>query len=116
MTDVVATNQTILVVGGGISGMTAALEAAECGKDVVLVEKNYSVGGRVSQLYRYFPKLCFPTCGMEINVRRFKAQPRIRVLTSAEVVGIDGDTGDYTAKVRIAPRYVNESCTACGDC
>nr|VFK78868.1 MAG: putative adenylylsulfate reductase-associated electron transfer protein QmoA [Candidatus Kentron sp. SD] len=116
MTDVVATNQTILVVGGGISGMTAALEAAECGKDVVLIEKNPSVGGRVSQLYRYFPKLCFPTCGMEINVRRFKAQPRIRVLTFAEVVDIKGDAGDYTATVRIAPRYVNENCTACGEC
>jgi quinone-modifying oxidoreductase subunit QmoA len=116
MTDVVATNQTILVVGGGISGMTAALEAAECGKDVVLIEKNHSVGGRVSQLYRYFPKLCFPTCGMEINVRRFKAQPRIRVLTSAEVVDIKGEAGDYTATVRIAPRYVNENCTACGEC
>ena len=52
MTEVVATNQTILVVGGGISGMTAALEAAECGKDVVLVEKTPSLGGRVSMLYR----------------------------------------------------------------
>nr|VFK37671.1 MAG: quinone-modifying oxidoreductase subunit QmoA [Candidatus Kentron sp. TC] len=116
MTDVVATNRTILVVGGGISGMTAALEAAECGKDVVLIEKNSSVGGRVSQLYRYFPKLCFPTCGMEINVRRFKAQPRIRVLTSAEVVDIKGEAGGYIATVRIAPRYVNENCTACGEC
>jgi len=116
MKDVVATNRTILVVGGGISGMTAALEAAECGKDVVLIEKNPSVGGRVSQLYRYFPKLCFPTCGMEINVRRFKAQPRIRVLTSAEVVALTGKAGDYTATVRIAPRYVNENCTACGEC
>ncbi len=48
MTDVVATNSTILVVGGGISGMTAALEAAETGKDVILVEKSPSLGGRVS--------------------------------------------------------------------
>lgn len=116
MTDVVATNRTILVVGGGISGMTAALEAAECGKDVVLIEKNPSVGGRVSQLYRYFPKLCFPACGMEINVRRFKAQPRIRVLTLAEVTEIRGEAGDYTVTVRIAPRYINENCTACGEC
>ena len=52
MADVVATNEAILVVGGGISGMTAALEAAECGKNVILVEKNPSVGGRVSQLYK----------------------------------------------------------------
>ena len=69
----VATNQTILVVGGGISGITAALEAAECGKDVVLVEKGPSLGGRTVQLYRYFPKLCHPTCGFEINLRRVKA-------------------------------------------
>ena len=78
MTEVVATNQTILVVGGGISGMTAALEAAECGKDVVLLEKNPALGGRVSQLYRYFPKLCHPICGLEINLRRLKGSRRIR--------------------------------------
>ena len=57
MADIIATNETILVVGGGISGMTAAIEAAECGKQVILVEKNPAVGGRVSQLYKYFPKL-----------------------------------------------------------
>ena len=56
MTEVVATNQTILVVGGGISGMTAALEAAECGKEVVLVEKMPTLGGRTALLYRYFPE------------------------------------------------------------
>jgi quinone-modifying oxidoreductase subunit QmoA len=116
MTDVVATNQTILVVGGGISGMTAALEAAECGKDVVLIEKLPSLGGRVSQLYKYFPKLCHPTCGLEINLRRIKANKRIRVLTLTEVAAISGRAGDYTATLRLAPRYVNEKCTACGAC
>ena len=116
MTDVVATNETILVVGGGISGMTAALEAAECGKNVVLVEKNPSLGGRVSQLYKYFPKLCHPTCGMEINLKRLKANKRIRVLTLAEVNAITGKPGDYTATLKISPRYVNEHCTACGEC
>jgi len=116
MTDVIATNQTILVVGGGISGMTAALEAAECGKNVVLLEKNPALGGRVSQLYRYFPKLCHPTCGLEINLRRLKQNPRIRVLTMAEVTAITGGEGDYTATVKLAPRYVNENCTACGEC
>jgi quinone-modifying oxidoreductase subunit QmoA len=116
MVDVVATNETILVVGGGISGMTAALEAAECGKNVVLVEKTPSLGGRVSQLYKYFPKLCHPTCGLEINLKRLKANKRIRVLTLAEVSEISGKPGDYTASVRISPRYVNDNCTACGEC
>ncbi|MGA9032626.1 MAG: FAD-dependent oxidoreductase [Sulfuricaulis sp.] len=116
MTDIVATNETILVVGGGISGMTAALEAAECGKDVVLVEKTPSLGGRVSQLYKYFPKLCHPTCGLEINLKRLKANKRIRVLTLAEVSALAGKPGDYTASIKISPRYVNENCTACGEC
>ena len=116
MTDVVATNQTILVVGGGISGMTAALEAAETGKQVVLVEKRPYIGGRISQLYKYFPKLCHPTCGLEINQRRIKANPNLTVLTMAEVTALAGSAGDYTATVNIAPRYVNDNCTACGKC
>lgn len=116
MTDVVATNETILVVGGGISGMTAALEAAEAGKQVILVEKRPYVGGRITQLYKYFPKLCFPTCGLEINQRRAKANPNVTILTMAEVSGLSGSEGDYTATVNISPRYVNENCTACGAC
>ena len=116
MTAIVATNETILVVGGGISGMTAALEAAETGKQVVLLEKTAALGGRTSQLYRYFPKMCHPVCGLEINLRRLKSNPRIKVLSLAEVTGIAGSSGDYTATVRITPRYVNENCTACGEC
>ena len=116
MTEVVATNETILVVGGGISGMTAALEAAETGKKVVLVEKRPYLGGRVSQLYKYFPKLCHPTCGLEINQRRAKMNPNLTILTMAEVTGIEGEAGAYTATVKLAPRYVNENCTGCGDC
>ena len=76
MTASIATNQTILVVGGGISGMTAALEAAECGKQVILVEKTPVLGGRTARLYRYFPKMCHPTCGLEINLRRSKQNRR----------------------------------------
>ena len=100
MTASIATNQTILVVGGGISGMTAALEAAECGKQVVLVERNPTLGGRTAMLYRYFPKLCHPTCGLEINLRRLKANRNLRVLTMAEVVGVAGRRGDYTRDAR----------------
>ena len=116
MSEVVATNQTILVVGGGISGLTAALEAAECGKQVILVEKNPSVGGRVSQLYKYFPKLCHPKCGMEINLRRLKANKNVRLMTMTEVSHVEGDSGNYTVTLKATPRYVNENCTACGAC
>ena len=116
MTDIVASNATILVVGGGISGMTAALEAAECGKDVILIEKRAALGGRVAQLHKYFPKLCRPSCGQEINQRRIKANPRLRVITMAQIKRLTGEAGNYTAAITIAPRYVNENCTACGEC
>ncbi len=107
---------SIMVVGGGISGLTTALEAAEVGYDVYLVEKNPYLGGRVAQLNQYFPKLCPPTCGLEINFRRIKDNPRIQVLTLAEVEKVDGAPGNYDVSVKVKPRYVNEKCTACGDC
>ncbi|MBU4319084.1 MAG: CoB--CoM heterodisulfide reductase iron-sulfur subunit A family protein [Proteobacteria bacterium] len=110
------TSGSILVVGGGISGLTTALEAAEVGYEVFLVEKNPSLGGRVAQLNQYFPKLCPPTCGLEINYRRIKDNPRIKVLTLAEVEKVDGGPGNYTAKIKLNPRYVNENCTCCGEC
>ena len=107
---------SILVVGGGISGLTAAIEAAEVGYDVFLVEKNAYLGGRVSQLNQYFPKLCPPTCGLEINFRRIKDNPRIKVFTLAEVTTVDGSAGNYDVAIRLNPRYVNEKCTCCGEC
>jgi len=116
MTDVETTNQSLLVVGGGISGITAALEAAEAGYDVVLIEKNPYLGGRVTQLYQYFPKLCPPNCGLEINFRRIKLNPRIRFFTMAEVEKISGQEGDYDVTVKLSPRFVNEKCTCCGKC
>ena len=116
MSDVIATNQTILVVGGGISGVTAAIEAAECGKQVILIEKNPSLGGRVSQLYKYFPKLCYPSCGMEINLRRMKANRNLNILTMTEVAAVSGTSGNYSVTLKTAPRYVNANCTACGEC
>ena len=116
MSDIVASNETIVVVGGGISGMTSALEAAECGKQVILIEKNASLGGRVAQLHKYFPKMCHPTCGMEINLQRAKRNRNLRILTMAEVTEVTGESGDYSLKVSLKPRYINENCTACGEC
>lgn len=116
MTASIATNQTILVVGGGISGMTAALEAAECGKQVILAEKTPTLGGRTSMLYRYFPKMCHPACGLEINLKRIRGNPNVRVMTMTEVAAVSGSRGDYTVTLRVKPRYVNENCTACGEC
>ncbi|MFH1759562.1 MAG: FAD-dependent oxidoreductase, partial [bacterium] len=106
----------VLIIGGGISGITTALEAAEVGYKVVLVEKEAYLGGRVARINHYFPKLCPPYCGLEINFRRIKQNPNITLYTLAEVTDVSGSPGNYSATIKIFPRYINEKCTACGDC
>ena len=98
-------SNAILVVGGGFSGLTAALEAAEVGYDVFIVEKSPFLGGRVAQLNKYFPKLCPPSCGLEIQFQRIKKNPRIKFFTQATVTAVKGNAGNYTVGVRIEPRH-----------
>ncbi|MTI81432.1 MAG: CoB--CoM heterodisulfide reductase iron-sulfur subunit A family protein [Firmicutes bacterium] len=109
-------NKSVLVVGGGMSGITAAVEAAEAGCEVFLVEKNSYLGGKVSQINQYFPKMCPPNCGLEINYQRIKKNPKINVLTLAEVESISGEEGNFEATINLKPRYVNENCTGCNKC
>ena len=73
-----AGEKTVLVVGGGISGITAAVEAAEVGCKVILVERLPYLGGRVARMNKYFPKLCPPTCGLEINFKRIRGRSQGR--------------------------------------
>jgi quinone-modifying oxidoreductase subunit QmoA len=101
-----ANTKPVLVIGGGISGMTAALEAAELGYSVVLVEREPFLGGRVMLMHRYFPKMCPPSCGFEINIRRIRQNPRIAVHTLATVEKISGKAGDFIATIMTRPRYV----------
>jgi quinone-modifying oxidoreductase subunit QmoA len=96
----------ILVIGGGISGMTAAIEAAEVGREVILVEKEPYLGGQVIRMNQYFPKMCPPTCGMEINFRRIRQNPRITVYAMAEVQRVSGRAGSYDVTIQVRPRYV----------
>jgi heterodisulfide reductase subunit A-like polyferredoxin len=108
----------VLVIGGGIAGMSAAIEAAEAGSDVYIVEQSPTLGGRVAQLHQYFPKLCPPYCGLEINYRRIKSDHRhFKVLTNAEVEAVSGRAGDYEVTVRLDPRFViMDRCIACNAC
>ncbi len=106
----------ILVVGGGISGLTTAVEAAEAGYSVTLIEKEPFLGGRVARMNKYFPKLCPPACGLEINYRRIKFSDRITFYTHAEVGNIAGSLGNYDVTVNLNPRYVNNKCTGCNAC
>jgi quinone-modifying oxidoreductase, subunit QmoA len=108
----------VLVVGGGIAGISAAIEAAEAGSDVYIVEQRPSLGGRVAQLHQYFPKLCPPYCGLEINYRRIRSDHRhFKVFTQAEVRSVSGEAGNYEVTVALAPRYViMDRCIACNRC
>lgn len=106
----------IVVIGGGISGITVAVEAAETGANVVLVEKLPYLGGRVVQMNKYFPKLCAPLCGMEINFQRIRSNPNIRVITSAEVESVSGSIGGFEVKLSVKPTFINDNCTVCGKC
>ena len=109
-------SRSILVVGGGIAGISAALEAAEAGYEAIIVEKEAYLGGRVAQLHKYFPKLCPPYCGLEINFQRLRKNPLIRSYTLAEIEHIDGQPGRFDVTIKLHPRYVNDRCTACNEC
>lgn len=100
----------LLVVGAGIAGVSTTLEVAETGYSVTLIEKNPFIGGRVARINKYFPKLCPPSCGMEINIKRLQKNENISMMTLTEVVKIDGDKGDYTVTLRKTPRYVKQEC------
>jgi len=106
----------LLVVGAGIAGVTTALEAAEAGQEVVLLEREPSVGGRVLKNHQYFPKLCPPSCGMEINTRRLDRNPRVRVLTRSQVTAARRSGAGWQVTVRRSAEHVTAACTACGDC
>ncbi len=110
--------QSVLVIGSGMAGMTAAIEAAEAGHDVYIVEKEAYLGGRVAGFYKYFPKLCPPTCGLEINFRRIRSGHRhIKFFTLAEVEQVTGRPGNFDVTIRQKPRFVIVGrCTACGLC
>ncbi len=111
-----ASTKPLLVVGAGIAGVTTALEAAEAGQAVVLVEREPSVGGRVLKNHQYFPKLCPPSCGMEINTRRLSKSPLVRVLTRTQLTSAERSGAGWRVTLRTSAEHVTGACTACGDC
>jgi len=106
-----------LVVGGGISGIQSALDLAEEGFKVFLVEKNPSIGGRMAQLDKTFPTLDCSGCILTPKMMEVANHPNIELLTYSEVTSIDGSIGNYVVKVKKKARYVDlNKCTGCGDC
>jgi heterodisulfide reductase subunit A len=110
-------NANTLIVGGGIAGITAALELADAGNHVYLIEREASIGGHMAQLDKTFPTLDCSACILTPKMVDVGQHPNITLLTWSEVEELDGYLGNFTATVRKKARYVNEEhCTGCGIC
>ena len=106
-----------LVIGGGIAGIQTALDIAEEGHKVYLVEKSPSIGGRMAQLDKTFPTLDCSGCILTPKMMEVANHLNIELLTYSEVVSVDGSIGNYTVKVKKKARYIDmDKCTGCGDC
>ena len=107
----------VVVVGGGIAGMQAALDVANSGFKVYLVEKNPSIGGNMAQLDKTFPTNDCSTCMISPKLIEVAKHPNIEILSYSEVEEIKGTPGNFKLKIRKKARYVDASiCTGCGTC
>jgi heterodisulfide reductase subunit A len=106
-----------LVVGGGIAGIQAALELADAGHPVYMVEREPSIGGHMSQFDKTFPTMDCSACILTPKMVSAGTHPNIKLLTWSEVTRVDGYVGNFTVTVRKKARFVNEElCTGCGIC
>jgi heterodisulfide reductase subunit A len=106
-----------LVIGGGIAGIQAALDIADAGYPVYLVEREPSVGGRMAQLDKTFPTLDCSSCILTPKMVDVGNHPNIELMTYCEVESVEHKTGAFQVGIRKKPRYVDvEKCTGCGSC
>jgi len=107
----------VLVVGGGIAGIHAALTYAKSGKKVYLVEREPSIGGHMSQLDKTFPTLDCSACILTPKMSEVGKHPNIQVMTMSEVEEVSGFVGNFKAKIRTKARYIDaQKCNGCGAC
>lgn len=109
--------KTALVIGGGIAGIQTSLDIANSGHKVILVEKEPSIGGHMSQLSETFPTLDCSQCILSPRMVEVAQNPNITLMTYAELESLEGYIGNFTAKIRQKAKSVDHSvCTGCGDC
>ena len=107
----------VMVVGAGVSGIQAALDTANAGFKVYLVDKSPSIGGKMSQLDKTFPTNDCSMCILSPKFLECATNPNISILTDSEVDAVQGEAGDFTVRLVQRPRYVDpEKCTGCGVC
>jgi len=110
-------NPNTLIVGGGIAGIQAALDIANAGYKVYLVEREPSIGGHMIQLDKTFPTLDCSACILTPKMSDVGSHPNIELLTYSQVEEVSGYIGNFKVKVRKKARYVDEEkCTGCGVC
>lgn len=113
----VKAKKNVLIIGGGIAGIQAALDLADADFKVYLVEKTASIGGKMAQLDKTFPTLDCSACILTPKMADVGKHPNIELITLAEVESVTGYVGNYEATVLKKPRHVNiEKCTGCGEC
>jgi heterodisulfide reductase subunit A len=106
-----------LVIGAGVAGIRTALDLANAGHPVVLVERQPSIGGNMSRLSETFPTLDCSQCILTPLMVQVSRHPNIELMTYSEVEEVSGYVGNFTVRIRKKPSYVRaEDCTACGDC
>ncbi len=106
-----------MVVGGGIAGIQAALTLADAGKEVILVEREPSIGGHMAMFDKTFPTLDCAACILTPKMTSVKLHPKIKMLTYSTVESVEGSVGNYKVKIRRKPRYIDESlCVGCMQC
>jgi heterodisulfide reductase subunit A len=114
--EVPVTNRA-LIVGGGIAGMNAALDLAEMGFQVYMLENTQSIGGHMAALDKTFPTLDCSICIEGPKMVDCGRHPNIKIFANADLVKVDGYIGNFKVKIRQNPRYViPDRCTGCGEC
>src|SRR5512139_1743821 len=107
----------VMVVGGGIAGMQSALDLADQGFKVYIVEAKSAIGGHMAQLDKTFPTNDCAMCTISPRLVETGRHLNIEILTNTDVLGVAGEAGNFTARLRHRPRYIDLlKCVGCGDC
>lgn len=109
-------NPNVLIVGAGVAGIQAALEIAESGNKVYLVEKESTIGGNMAKFDKTFPTLDCSSCILTPKMTSVSHRKNISLLTYSEVEKVSGYVGNFKVQIKKRARYVTDKCTSCGDC